>query len=521
MARIIQTGDLKPGQKLSQNENDWIYNGLDCCVTIEVRDALLPLLDNTTASTYQFSKELQAPILEMSMRGVRVDMAAYSKALREVRIKIDKISAQFEAICLDGIGTSVAWRSPHQVKKLFYEILNLKPLLKRSADGLYKPTVNREALEKMCDYYLGEPLAIRLLALRDLDKKRQFLETNLDKDNRIRTSYNIAGTNTGRLASSMTEFDTGGNLQNVDRELRYPFIPDPGYKFCNIDLRQGDARNVGAICWNLFYETCGAAFAGSYLDACESGDLHTVVSRMVWHELGWTDDPKQNKKVAEQLAYRADSYRQLAKKLGHGTNYIGTPRTMAKHTKTSTSLITDFQSRYFGAFPCIKEWHKSVREALLGTGQITTLLGRRRSFFGRPDDAATIREATAYEPQSLTADQIDTALLRLHREQELYRIQLLLQVHDSILFQYPEDLEAEVVPWAMKRAQIEMGLAGGRKFVVPTDAKIGWNWGDVAYNKDGSIKDNQQGLMEFNPDKPDTRKRAALEQPRSLRDLLK
>ena len=519
MARIIQTADLDPDKKLSQNDNDRIYNALDCCVTLEVRDALLPQLDNQTSFIYNFSRELQAPILEMSMRGVKVNRAAYDKALRDIRFKIERISAQFEAICIDGIGTAISWRSPAQVKRLFYDILGLKPVLKRNAEGQYKPTANREALEKMCEYYLGEPLALRLLALRDLDKKRQFLETNLDADNRVRTSYNIAGTNTGRLASSITEFDTGTNLQNVDRELRYPFIADEGYKFCNIDLRQGDARNVGAICWELFYGSRGANFAGSYLDACESGDLHTAVSRMVWHELPWTDDPKQNKKIAEQIAYRADSYRQLAKKLGHGTNYLGTPRTMAKHTKTSSGLITDFQSRYFGAFPCIPEWHKHVAATLADTGQITTLFGRRRSFFGRPEDPATIREAVAYEPQSLTADQIDTGLLKLHRQQDEHRIQLLLQVHDSILFQYPEEREAEVVPWAMELVKLNFNLAGGRKFVVPTDAKIGWNWGDVAYDKEGKIKDNEQGLMEFNPNKPDTRRRVEM-RPKTLRELL-
>lgn len=520
MARIIQTADLTPKHPLSRNENDWIYNGLDCCVTLEVRDALLPLLDNSTAAIYNFSRELQAPILEMTMRGVKVDLDAYQKALREVRFKIDRISAQFEAICTDGIGVNIAWRSPPQVKRLFYDILGFKPVLKRSADGVFRPTVNREALEKMCEYYLGEPLAIRLLALRDLDKKRQFLETNLDKDNRVRTSYNIAGTNTGRLASSMTEFNTGTNLQNVDRELRYPFISDTGYKFCNIDLRQGDARNVGAICWELFYKIHGAKYAGAYLDACESGDLHTVVAQMVWSELAWSSDLAANKKVAEQIAYRADSYRQLAKKLGHGTNYLGTPRTMARHTKTSTALITDFQARYFRAFPCIPAWHGAVRQALLDGGQITTLFGRRRSFFGRPDDAATIREAVAYEPQSLTADEIDTGLLRLWREQERYGIQMLLQVHDSILFQYPEELEAEVVPWAMELVKLKFNLVGGREFVVPTDAKIGWNWGDVSYDKQGNIKDNEQGLIEFKPHKPDTRKRAET-RPSSLRDLLR
>ena len=73
MARIIQTAALSPTGKLSRNENHWIYNGLDTCVTMELAQKLPAQLDNTTRNTYEFSKDLQGPILEMSMRGLLRD----------------------------------------------------------------------------------------------------------------------------------------------------------------------------------------------------------------------------------------------------------------------------------------------------------------------------------------------------------------------------------------------------------------------------------------------------------------
>lgn len=492
--KIIDTGNLTQDTHLSQNHKDWIYNGLDVCVTFEIVNTLLDQLDETSHHTYEASLALQGPILEMSIRGLRVDSARRAEVLDEYRRQIKTIGEQLTEIIAEGIGLNINWRSPTQLKKLFYEVLGLNPIRKRNANGIMAPTVNREALEQLSNYLIAEPICLHLLILRDLDKKRSFLETGIDPDGRMRSSFNIAGTNTGRLASSMSAMGTGTNLQNVDRELRSVFVADPGMKFGNLDLEQADARNVGALCWNYFVDNHGPEFAGKYLDACESGDLHTTTCRLAWTNLPWTGDSKGDRAIADQLAYRQDSYRQLAKKLGHGTNYYGTPRTMAKHTKTEVSLISDFQARYFKGFPCIPEWHKQVKWFLKHEGAITTLFGRRRYFFGRPTEDSTVREAIAYAPQSMTADEINKGLLNLFR---LNLVQLLVQVHDSLLFQYPEEQEDEIIPMALEALRVPLQLKRGREFIVPVDAKVGWNWGDSVTDKQGNIIENEDGLMKW------------------------
>ena len=147
--------------------------------------------------------------------------------------------------------------------------------------------------------------------MRDLGKKIAMLKTEIDPDGRMRTSYNIAGTSTGRFSSSFSEFGTGGNLQNVEESLRSIFIADPGYKFAKFDAKSGESFVVGAIEWNLFSD-------GKYLDACESGDPHTAVARICWPRLGWTGDLKHDKDIAETPYYRHYTYRFMCKKLGHG-----------------------------------------------------------------------------------------------------------------------------------------------------------------------------------------------------------
>jgi DNA polymerase I-like protein with 3'-5' exonuclease and polymerase domains len=107
----------------------------------------------------------------------------------------------------------------------------------------------------------------------------------------------------------------------------------------------------------------------------------------------------------------------------------------------------------------------------------------------------------------MTAEEINKGMLEVWRAN---KVQLLVQVHDSILFQFPEELEDEIVPWALNTLRIPLDLAGGRNFVVPTEAKVGWNWGDFA-------KDNPDGLVKWKGG--DDRKRSDLNWTFSFRGL--
>ena len=485
MAKIINTAtdDLTA---LDKDAQLWVYNGLDCCVTEDVLQSLLPMVDDVALKTYNFSLAMQAPAMEMSMRGLLVDQAKRGKVIREMKAKLRQLEENLSIIVKEGVGIDLNWRSPTQLNKLFYDIMGMPVQKKRKAGGKFGPSTDRESLEKLSVHYLAEPIVNHLLLLRDLGKSIGFLETQIDKDGRMRTSLNIAGTNTGRMASSGSDFGTGTNLQNVTSKLRSVFIADKGMKFANLDLEQADSRNVGAICWNTFVEKHGEAFAGKYLDACEGGDLHTTVCRMASPDLGWGDG-RTDREIADQIAYRGKTYRDNSKVLGHGSNYLGTPPTMSKHSKLPVRLVSDFQTNYFGAFPCIPLWHKDVFYQLEHHSSITTMFGRRRFFFGRPADASTRREAVAFAPQSMTAEEINIGIMNLWRQN---KVELLIQVHDSILFQYPEEQEDEIIPWALEGLKAPLTLARGREFVVPTEAMTGWNWGyyDSTDNPDGLKK---------------------------------
>lgn len=498
MADIFDTSTLDENtiSLLNSDEASWIYNGLDCCVTAEIYNALTVQLEGepqNVKDTYAFTMSKHAPIFEMGLRGTLINENARQQTIIELEKELEELDKKFQRMMAEIFNSSMNWRSPLQLKNFFYGVLGLKEIRKRAADGRYVATVNREALEHFQIYLYARPFANFILVMRDIHKQLGFLKTEIDSDGRMRTSYNIAGTNTGRLSSAMNDFGTGTNLQNVNRKLRYPFVADRGKYLLNIDLEQADGRNVGAICHELFYESHGPAFASSYLDACESGDLHTTVCHMVWPELAWPEDHKEWKKFCDgMIAHGQDSYRQLAKKGGHGTNYYGTPRTMAKHLHTATPVIEKFQAAYFSAFPCVRAWHEWVKEELIRSSTITTLFGRRRMFFGRPSELSTIRAAIAYAPQSMTGEEIDHALYALWKN--FPEVELLNQVHDSILLQIPFARINELVPKILEAMKVVLKLKGGRDFFVPLEAAGGWNWG--YFDRDNPAS-NPYGLIKW------------------------
>lgn len=480
--KIIRTDQVGPDDLVAQ-EKEWIYNGLDCIITREVLDVLLPQLDNQTTRTYSFSRDLQAPILEMRCRGVLIDQRRRAEVIDLYFNQLDQLEEQLNHIVGEGLGLwQFNWRSNKDLHLLFYDHLGLPPIRRGG-----RPTVNREALEKLESYFSARLIVAHMLQMRDMQKKIGMLKTEIDNDGRMRTSYNIAGTTTGRLSSSFSEFGTGTNLQNIEESLRSVFIADPGYKLAYLDAEQGESRVVGAIEGNLFDDW-------KYLDACEGGDLHTTVAKLVWPgDVDWTGNPDRDRALAEQPYYRHYDRRFMCKKIGHGTNYGGKPRTLANQAKVEIGLIEDFQPKYFRAFPAHLRWHAYVDRTLREDGYLTTLTGRKRWFFGRRNDDSTLREAIAYDPQGSLADILNRGMLNVWGDRSCV---LLMQIHDAILIQYPEEREDVVLPKVLRSLEVPIHLEGGREFVVPYGIAVGWNWGkwDEETNPDGlkSYKGNDQ-----------------------------
>lgn len=480
--KIIDTSIVLPDQ-LSEMEREWVYNGMDCCLTREIHDVISPQLDEHTGPTYDFSRSLQAPALEMSLRGIRVDKYRKEQVIDEYFERIEKLEGQLERIVLEGVGmVGFNWRSNKDLQALFFDELGIpEPRGKRS--------VNRNNLEMMEAYFIARQIVRHMTAIRDLQGKIKFLKTKIDPDGRLRTTYNIAGTNTGRFSSSASVFGTGGNQQNVEESLRSILIADPGMKFGKFDGAQIQSRIVGASEWNYFND-------GTYLDVCESGDLHTTVAIMTWPELDWTEDMKENRKIAETPFYRHYDRRFMCKKLGHGANFDGQADTLATQSRIPRLAVEEFLRNYHGAFPAHRWLRDHYDNLLRREGVIISLDGRKRQFWGRRGDPKQIREALAYNAQSCEGYIVNTGMLKVWRENFC---QVMKQDHDAVVFQYPEALEDEIIPRIQTLLEVPVPLKKDRTLLVPFDAQTGWNLGKY------DSKKNPMGMKEY--DGKDSRKR--------------
>jgi len=483
------------------------------------------MLGDNERATYEFSKKLQGPVMDMMLRGSKIDYEGIELVLhgdptppstrnerlglygrlaflggmekdetrRTNKWQVTGEGALLQELAMAISGKSLNYHSPKQLQALLYGDLRL-PEQTEKIKGRVKVCTNREALEHLIQNYPRSVMICSIiLKLRSLEKLVEILTKKIDSDGRMRCSFNIAGTETGRFSSSTSVWDTGMNLQNVTPELRRIFVPDKGFVLWNADLEQAESRAVAYL-----------ANDESYIKACEGSDLHTTVASMLF---GIPDD----KDRARIIYYRHFSYRDMSKRAGHAINYILSAHALARHMKISVkqawkvhmlylgghmlahkaaelelySLEHDRDGRFVvfpGAFPGIKRWHDSTKVDLelnnyLITPEIPDVTkGRKRWFWGHINDAATLREAVAYKPQSLISEILNEGMYQIWTQ--LPEAQLLNQVHDSIGGQCLEKDVDKVREGVLELLRLEIPI-GDRVMVIPAAIKFGMNGKDL------------------------------------------
>lgn len=479
---VIDTSEF---DKLNDAHRIPVYNGLDALMTLEILNHLQELPEARNSLIYDFERGLQGPVLEMMLRGFRVNISAREKAIYATKGRMKALNEIIQKFSNAMAGCDVNPNSGPQLKNVLYNEFKIKPI-SMWKDGETKFPMDRKILEKIeiRDNW-SRPFIGAVLAWKDLAKQLQLLETEIDDDWRFRSTYNITGTTTGRFSSSKSSTGSGSNSQNINPELRYIFTADEGYDLYGYDLEQAESREMGLLMGMLFDDW-------TYLDATENSDLHTTVSKLIWPNLNWTGDDALDRKIAEQPYYRHMKYRDLAKRGGHGSNYLLKPKTAAEHLKIPVNLAEAFQSAYYAAFPSIPKLHTWVAEQLQTKMYLTNVFGRRRDFFDRPDSDETIRKAVAYLPQSATADRLNLGLYRVWKY--MPEVELIAQVHDAIYLQAPEYLDPKQLDLKIRKC-LEVPLYyKGRRFVVPSEGKVGKNWG--SFDKKNPEK-NPYGLKKL------------------------
>ena len=453
---IYWKDDGKDWDPSKPEEEHWTYNATDCVRTFEIDTVEQRNVDALgLRSVHDFQQSLFFPVLRTMRKGIRSNNALRGKFAAELFEAI----AEREQLVLDLTGTPLNPKSPKQMTEFFYGALNLKPVKDRRTGAI---TCNDEALRTLASREpVIRPLVAAISELRSLGVfLSTFVSAPLDRDGRIRCSFNIAGTETYRFSSSKNAFGTGLNLQNIPSgsedssglalpNVRKLFIPDPGKEFFDIDLSSADLR---IVVWESD-ETEMKALLKAGLDP------YTEIAKEFYH------DPTITKK---------DPRRQTFKSFAHGTNYLGSAKGLAERLGLSVHEAEKTQKWYFSRFPRIKKWQEDLKDQVTKRRMVQNVFGYRCYFFDRIE-GTIFNEAAAWIPQSTVACLINRAYVSI--DAQLPEVDILLQVHDSLAGQYDstraEYFRSKIVSLA------EIALPYDDPLVIPVGIKTSpVSWGD-------------------------------------------
>lgn len=447
--------------KKHNEEQYWTYNCKDAVITYEVDEGENKAIESLTASGWpklpeiqDFQQKLFWPVLRTMNRGLRMDTQRRAKFALEL---MDEISKR-EAWLANVLGEPVNIKSPLQMKNLFYGSLGQKPVISRKTGS---PSCDDEALVKIAT---REPMLLPIVRkIQELRSLGVFLSTfvnaPLDTDNRMRCSFNIAGTETYRFASKQNAFGSGANLQNIpsggeagDLELpnvRSLYVPDPGHTFFDIDLDSADLR---VVAWDA--------------------DVPEMKRWLADGKKVYVEVMKEYYKRPEMTKH--DKEYKIFKGLCHGTNYLGTSSGMAQTLGLLVHEVDVIQKWYFGKFPEIKKWHDRIKDQVVKRRMVENIFGYRCYFFDRIE-GTIFNQAVAWIPQSTVGCLINRAYVNIDENHK--DIEVLLQVHDSLAGQFPSYLGDDAIRRIVKSAEIPLPYPD--PCIIPVGVKTSdKSWGE-------------------------------------------
>ena len=404
--------------------------------------------------------EVEMPLIpvlsQMEQAGVALDAGFLNQMSGELADRLEILVGGIYEL----VGHTLNINSTQQLSKVLFEELELPTEgLRKTKSGHYSTAAS------VLDSLKGSHKIIDLiLEHREISKlKSTYVDALPNMVNpatgRIHTSFNQAGAITGRIASS------NPNLQNIPiraetgRQVRRAFVARQGWLFLAADYSQVELRVLAHICRDP-----------ALLDAFRRGqDIHATTAAAVYNV------------PLEQVT---GDQRRFAKTVNFGLLYGMSAYRLARESDLTLTEAEQFVASYFDSFPGVSDYLQDTIRQAQERGWVETVLGRRRHFpilKGSSRDRTSVlarqraeREAVNFPIQGTAADIIKIAMLELHRAllQQGHRARMILQVHDELVLEVPED-ELDSV----KRLVVQvMQNAYDLKAVLRVDTKAGHNW---------------------------------------------
>lgn len=417
------------------------------------------LVPEKMATLYEtMERPLIGVLTDMERQGIKVNPQILSRMSSE--FSQDSARLEDEIYALAGERFNVG--SPKQMGEILFGKLGLPGGKKTGKTGAY--STGADVLEGLAAQ--GHDLPARILEWRQVNKLRSTYTDALQnqinpRTNRVHTSYAMTGAQTGRLSS------TDPNLQNIPvrteagRKIRSAFVAEPGCKLVSIDYSQIELRLTAHMADE---ETLRQAFRDGL-------DIHAMTASQVFGVPIEGMDPM---------------VRRNAKAINFGIIYGISAFGLANNLGISNGEAKDFIDQYFQRFPGIREYMERAKLFGRDNGFVETLFGRKIHLSGIDDKnfakrGFAERQAINAPIQGTAADIIKRAMLRMPQALSAagLRGKMLLQVHDELIFEAPEDEAEKLV--SVAREVMETACLPLIELEVPlvADAGVADNWMDA------------------------------------------
>jgi len=431
------------------------YAAEDADLTLRLYHYLKPrLLVERKHAVYETLERPLVPVLVgMEQAGILVDRAELARLSADFAARIGTLEGEIQ----DLAGAAFNVNSPKQLGEILFDKMGI-PGGKKTKSGAYG--TGADVLEGLA--MLGHELPVKVLEYRQLAKLKSTYTDSLQGQinvgtGRVHTSYAMAATSTGRLAS------TDPNLQNIPvrteegRRIRKAFIAAPGWKLLSADYSQIELRILAHI-----------ANIKALRDAFHAGhDIHAMTAAQVF------DLPMEN---------MDPMIRRRAKAINFGIIYGISAFGLANNLGIGRGEAQAYINAYFERYPGIRDYMEVTKARARELGYVETIHGRRIHMPGINDKNPARRgfheRAAINAPiQGSAADVIRRAMVAIPPALSIAGLgaKMLLQVHDELIFDVPEGEVEETI------ALVKKVMEGAAYLSIPliVDAGIGDNWAEA------------------------------------------
>ena len=431
------------------------YSAEDADVTLRLHEALYPRLAEEPRLEALY-RDIEMPVMQILFRmernGVLVDAPLLERQGQQLGLRMMEIERQAHEVAKQPFNLN----SPKQIQEILFEREKL-PVLKKTPSGA--PSTDEEVLEQLA---LDYPLPKLILDYRGMAKLKSTYADKLPRSvdpatGRVHTNFAQSVAVTGRLASS------DPNLQNIPirteegRRIRQAFVAPAGSRIVSADYSQIELRIMAHLSGDK-----------GLLDAFAAGeDIHRATAAEVF---------------GAAPAEVTSEQRRYAKVINFGLIYGMSAFGLARQLGLERGAAQSYIDRYFARYPGVANYMESTRLQARERGYVETVFGRRL-WLPEIKSAAPARRQAAERAainapmQGTAADIIKLAMIAVQRwlDEQRMRTLLVLQVHDELVLEVPED-ELEAV-----RQELPKLMAGVAQLSVPLLAEVGTgsNWDEA------------------------------------------